>query len=116
MVNISKIAYYTRENDKSKTLSLRKLQLKELYKNDFETIFYTVRDAEDTCGLLEKFGMICCEQFEFVFEDVARIIFEVIDFYGNINYLSFIKKKEYHLGHPEDKATKKFYSLESIKK
>ena len=92
-MNISNIIYYSRRNDKSQTLSLRDLCLKEEYDKGLETLFYTVRDSADVPELLSGFKKICHEQIEFECEEPSYIRFTVVDAYDNINYLKFKKAK-----------------------
>ena len=90
-MNISNIIYYTRDGDKSRTISLRELCLREDV--DLETVFYAVRDAVDTDDLLERFKRLSCDQIEFDTETVSYIRFVVTDVHGNTNYLKFKKKR-----------------------
>ena len=92
-MNISNIIYYSRRDDKSQTLSLRDLCLREEYDNRLETVFYTVRDSADVQDLLSGFKKICHEQIEFEREEPSYIRFTVVDAYDNINYLKFKKAK-----------------------
>ena len=88
------IIYYTRQNEKSITLSLRDLCLKEAYDHGLQTVFYAVRDSADAQDLLAHFQKICHEQIEFECEEPSYIRFTVVDAYDNINYLKFKKTKE----------------------
>ena len=92
-MNISNIIYYSRRNDKSQTLSLRDLCLREECDKGLETVFYTVRDSADVQELLSGFKKICHEQIEFECEEPSYIRFTVVDAYDNINYLKFKKAK-----------------------
>ena len=92
-MNISNIIYYSRRNDKSQTLSLRDLCLREEGDKGLETVFYTVRDSVDAQDLLAGFKKICHEQIEFECEEPSYIRFTVVDAYDNINYLKFKKAK-----------------------
>ena len=92
-MNISNIIYYSRRDDKSQTLSLRDLCLREEYDNRLETVFYTVRDSADVQDLLSGFKKICHEQIEFECEEPSYIRFTVIDAYDNTNYLKLKKTK-----------------------
>ena len=91
-MEISNIIYYTREGDKSRTISLRELCLRSEY--DLENVFHAVRDAEDTQDLLCRLRRLSCDQIEFDQESPTYIRFTVIDVMGNTNYLKFKKKKE----------------------
>lgn len=91
-MDISNIIYYTREGDKSKTLSLRDLCLRDEY--DLEDVFYTVRDALDNHDLLCRLRRVCCDQIDFDTENPSYIRFIVLDVYGNTNYLKLRKRKE----------------------
>lgn len=95
-MEVSNIIYYTREGDKSKTISLRELCLRE--EVEFEAIFHAVRDAIDAQDLLNRVRRICCDQIEFEQETGKYIMFTVLDAHGNTNYLKFRKKKEKHYG------------------
>ena len=92
-MNISNIIYYSRRDDKSQTLSLRDLCLREECDKGLETVFYTVRDSADVQELLSGFKNICHEQIEFECEEPSYIRFTVVDAYDNINYLKFKKLK-----------------------
>jgi hypothetical protein len=94
-MEVSNIIYYTRQNNKSKTLSLRNLCIKEAYDNGLETIFYAVRDSGDTNQLLEMLNKICYEQITFESETPSYIRFSVVDAYDSTNYLKFKKRKIY---------------------
>lgn len=86
-MDISNIIYYTREDNKSRTISLRELCLREDV--EFEAIFHAVRDAVDVQDLLDRFRRICCDQVE-LDEDLGRNIrFIITDVHGNTNYLKF---------------------------
>lgn len=91
-MDISNIIYYTREGDKSKTISLRELCLRDEF--DLEAIFHAVRDAVDTKDLLCRFRRICCDVVEFDHDTEKYILFTVIDVAGNTNYLKFRRKKD----------------------
>ena len=92
-MEVSNIIYYTRQNEKSKTLSLRNLCLKETYDRGLQTVFYAVRDSVDAQDLLENLQKTCHEQIEFEFENPRYIRFRVVDAYGNKNHLKFKKQK-----------------------
>lgn len=91
-MDISNIIYYTREGDKSKTISLRELCLRNDV--DLEAVFYAARDAEDTKDLLCRLRRLSCDQIDFDQETNNYIRFTVIDVEGNTNYLKFKIKKE----------------------
>ena len=93
-MNISNIIYYSRRNDKSQTLSLRDLCLKEIYDCGLQTVFYAVRDSVDAQDLLANFKRICHEHIELECDNPSYIRFTVVDVYDNINYLKFKKAKE----------------------
>jgi hypothetical protein len=80
--------------DKSKTISLKELSLRE----DFylEDVFYAVKEATDEFDLLERFRRICCDPIELdkVSKSPMYIRFTVTDAMGNTNYLKFKTKKE----------------------
>lgn len=86
-MDIPNIIYYTREDNKSKTISLRELCLREDV--EFEAIFHAVRDAIDAQDLLDRFRRICCDQIELDSDTGRYIRFTVIDAQGNTNYLKF---------------------------
>ena len=92
-MEISNIIYYSRQNEKSRTLSLRDLCLKETYDCGLQTVFYAVRDSVDVQDLLVHFQKICHEHIEFECEEPSYIRFTVVDAYNNINYLKFKKAK-----------------------
>ena len=92
-MNISNIIYYSRRDDKSQTLSLRDLCLREECDKGLETVFYTVRDSADVQELLSGFKKICHEQIEFECEEPSYIRFTVVDAYDNTNYLKLKKTK-----------------------
>ena len=92
-MEISSIVYYSQQNDKRTTLSLRDLCLREECDKGLETVFYTVRDSVDAQDLLSNFKKICHEQIEFQCEEPDYIRFTVADAYDNINYLKFKKVK-----------------------
>lgn len=92
-MEISNVIYYTRQNEKSRTLSLRDLCLKETYDRGLQTVFYAVRDSVDVQDLLAHFQKICHEHIEFECEEPSYIRFTVVDAYDNINYLKFEKAK-----------------------
>ena len=89
-MDIRNIIYYRRSEDKSQTLSLRNLCLKE-EEYGLEKVFYTARDAMDTANLLESFQNLCCEKIELDSETPSYIRFIVTDAYDNVNYLKFKK-------------------------
>ena len=91
-MNISNIIYYSRRDDKSQTLSLRDLCLREECDKGLETVFYTVRDSADVQELLSSFKKICHEQIEFECEEPSYIRFTVVDAYDNINDCHKLKK------------------------
>ena len=89
-MEVTNIIYYTRRDNKSQTLSLRNLCLKE-EGYGLEKVFYTTRDAIDTANLLKSFQNLCCEKIELDSETISYIRFVVIDAYNNVNYLKFKK-------------------------
>ena len=91
-MNISKIIYYTIENDKKKTVSLRALWLREETLG-LEIIFQIIKDADDIQSLEEKLNEICYEHIEFERETDSYIRFLVIDAYDNTNYLKLKKAR-----------------------
>ena len=93
-MEVSNIIYYTRQNEKSRTLSLRDLCLKETYDCGLQTVFCAVRDSADVQDLLAHFQKMCREHIEFECEEPSYIRFTVVDAYDNINYLKFKKAKE----------------------
>lgn len=93
-MDISNIIYYTREGDKSKTVSLRELCLRD--DADLEAIFHAVRDAVDTKDLLDRLSRVCCDPIDFEQETDKYIRFTVLDVMnGKTNYLKFKKRKEF---------------------
>ena len=91
-MNISSIAYYARDGEKGKTISLRDLCLRDEF--DLESVFHAVRDAEDTKDLLCRFRRLSCDLIELDKETVSYIRFSVVDVEGNTNYLKFKKVKD----------------------
>ena len=86
-MNISKIIYYARVNGKSKTVSLKDLNLRE----DFylEDVFYAVKDAIDENDLLERFKRILCDEVEIDVESTKCLRFIITDIAGNKTYIKF---------------------------
>ena len=89
-MDIKRIIYYTREDNISKTLSLRNLCIKDEYDSGLETLFYLVRDSVSAEELLYKLNTMYHESF-FLEQDDPCIIFKVIDCYDNTNYLKIRK-------------------------
>lgn len=79
-MEVSKNIYYTRQNEKSRTLSLRDLCLKETYDCGLQTVFCAVRDSADVQDLLAHFQKMCREHIEFECEEPS--------------YIRIIKKKD----------------------
>ena len=93
-MEVSNIIYYTRQNEKSRTLSLRNLCLKETYNCGLQAIFYAVRNSVDAQDLLTNLQKICHEKIEFECENPGYIRFTVIDASGNKNHLKLKKSNE----------------------
>ena len=91
-MEVSKIIYYTRQNDKSIPLSLRNLCFKDESKG-LENIFYIVKDAISIQEFLERFHDLFYESIELEYEEHSYIRFKVIDAYDNTNYLKLKKPK-----------------------
>ena len=91
-MDISNIIYYTREGNKSKTISLRELDLREEF--DLEAIFHAVRDAIDEQDLLCRIRRISCDLIELDTTSASYVRFIVTDVCGNTNYLKFKKRRE----------------------
>ena len=91
-MEISNIVYYGREGDKSRTISLRDLCLREGF--EIESIFYAVKDAQHPIDLLCRLRGLSCDRIEFDKETPYYIRFTVEDVTGKINYLKFNKRKE----------------------
>ena len=72
-MEISNIIYYTRQNEKSRTLSLRDLCLKETYDCGLQTVFYAVRDSVDVQDLLAQVADIVFEKTGIRLEPEVRI-------------------------------------------
>ena len=91
-MNISKIIYYTVEDNKSKTVSLRELSFRE----DFylEDIFYAVKEAADKEDLLNRFKRILCDEVEIDPTATWCLRFIVTDTRGNTNYIKFKPGRE----------------------
>ena len=92
-MEISKIIYYSRQEEKSKTLSLRDLCLRDGYEQGLQTVFYAVRDAADAQDLLETLQRMCYEHIELECDEPSYIRFTVVDAYDNTNYLKLKKTK-----------------------
>ena len=95
-MDVSSIIYYTREDGKGKTLSLRSLCLKQ---DDpkLESIFYAVKDATDGVSLLDKLQTMCFEEMSLESEEESHVLLKVIDAYQNVNFLK-LKKRRVHYG------------------
>lgn len=94
-MEVGKIVYYTREGDKSRTLPLRELCLREDV--DLEAVFYAVRDAVDERDLLYRLQRICSDRVEFEVTSDYFVRFIIFDSVRNqINYLKFNKKRGRH--------------------
>lgn len=91
-MDISNIIYYTRCEDKSKTLSLRELCLRDEF--DLEDVFHAVKDATDADDLLNRIRRLSCDLVEFDHEKPGYIRFVVTDVYGGTNFLKFRKRRE----------------------
>lgn len=84
-MEVSKIICYTRVDGKSKTVSLKELNLRDdCY---LEDIFYAVKDAVDENDLLNRFKRIICDDVELDTESKHFIRFTITDLYGNTSYL-----------------------------
>jgi hypothetical protein len=86
-VEVSKIIYYTRVDGKSKTVSLKELNLREEYY--LEDIFYAVKEAIDADDLLNRFKRIISDDVELDAEYTKYLRFIITDLTGNKNYLKF---------------------------
>jgi hypothetical protein len=91
-MNISKIIYYTRENDKNHPISLRALCPKK-ENIGLETIFYLVKDAPDIQELLKKLNDTYYEHMELENDEPSAIRLKVVNAYDSINYLTLKKRK-----------------------
>ena len=91
-MEIANIIYYTRVGDKSKTLSLRDLCLRDEF--CLEDVFRVVKEATDEQDLLCRIRRICCDIIEPDHEKPGYIRFKVMDIYGNTNFLKFKKRKD----------------------
>ena len=91
-MEISNIIYYTRQNEKSRTLSLRDLCLKGENKG-LENIFYIVKDSINIQDFLYRFHELFYESIALESEESSYIRFKVIDAYANTNYLKLKKQK-----------------------
>ena len=96
-MEVSNIIYYTRQNQKSRTLSLRSLCMKD-ENNGLEAIFFVTNDTNDAQDLLDKLSKLIYEQLELEIDNLSYIRFKVTDAYGNTNYLKFQKQKNNILG------------------
>lgn len=92
-MEVAKIIYYTRVDGKSKTVSLKELNLRE----DFylEDVFYAVKEAIDVNDLLQRLQRILCDTVEIDPTDTKTTRFTIVDACGNTNYLKFkpVKKE-----------------------
>ena len=91
-MEISKIIYYTRQDDKSLPLSLRNLCPKDENKG-LETIFYLIQDASDIQDFLEKWRDTYYDRIEFDSETQYHVRFKLVDAYDNTNFLKLKKTK-----------------------
>lgn len=91
-MDISNIIYYAREGDRSRTLSLRDLCLREEF--DLEDVFHAVRDAVDAEDMLIRLRRISCDEIILDTSSSAYIRFLVTDVLGNQHYLKCKKRKE----------------------
>lgn len=91
-MEVAKIIYYTRVDGKSKTVSLKELNLRE----DFylEDVFYAVKEAADIYDLTFRLKRILHDQIELDTEDPDNPRFTITDVRGNVNYLKLKPKKE----------------------
>ena len=96
-MDISNIIYYTREDGKGKTLSLRSLCFKQDGQN-LESIFYAVKAAPDILSLLNQLEAMFYDKITLEFEDESYILLKVIDVYQNINFLKLQKRKVINSG------------------
>ena len=90
-MEVAKIIYYTRVDGKSKTVSLKELNLRE----DFylEDIFYAVKEAVDEHDLLIRFKRIMGDPVELDTKSKC-LRFIVTDMDGHTNYIKFKMRKE----------------------
>ena len=91
-MDISNIVYYCREGDKSRTISLRELCLREGF--EIESIFYAVKDAQHPTDLLCRLRALICDPVEFDKETPYYVRFTIVDVTGRTNYLKFNRRKE----------------------
>lgn len=84
-MEVAKIIYYTRVDNKSRTVSLKELNLRE----DFylEDVFYAVKEALDANDLLQRLQRILCDEVELDTKDKKAVRFNITDLSGNTNYL-----------------------------
>lgn len=84
-MEVAKIVYYTRVDGKSKTVSLKELNLRE----DFylEDVFYAVKEATDANDLLQRFQRILYDTVALDTADTKTTRFIIVDTEGNTNYL-----------------------------
>ena len=92
-MEVKHIIYYTCNDEKSKTLSLRDFCLYEGF--ELKDIFYAVKDATDARELLEALQRMCYEHIELECEEQSYIRFTVVDVYENTNYLKLQKVKKF---------------------
>lgn len=93
-MDISKIIYYTREQGRSKTVSLKELNLREDYY--LEDIFYAVKEAVDVQDLLNRFKRILCDTVELDTEMTKCTRFIITDLDGRVNYIKFKPMRKEH--------------------
>ena len=91
-MEVSKIAYFSYQDGKRKTLPLRELSIKGENKG-LETIFYMVKDATDIQDLLIRWRETCYDSIEFDSETPYYVQFKVINVHENTNFLKLKKRK-----------------------
>ena len=92
-MEVKRIIYYSCNDEKRVTLSLRDLCLHEGF--ELKDIFYAVRDAADVQELLDALRRMCYERIELECEEPSYIQFTVVDVYENTNYLKLQKVKKF---------------------
>lgn len=92
-MEVKNIIYYTRENDTSKTISLRELCLRDEF--DLESIFVAAKDFVDEHDLLVRFRRMCWDEIDLDAVTQFYIRFRITTVDGKINFLKFTLRKDF---------------------
>ena len=93
-MEVSKIIYYTRVGDKSRTVPMKEMNLRDEYY--LEDVFYAVKDAVDEHDLLTRLKRILHDEVEIDTSETKCLRFVITDAHGNTNYIKFkpVKKEK----------------------